>query len=351
MENVKKVRLTFSSFWSGGEEHAMKLAVACLGILGFAGVAFAAPELLITKPPVVSGSDPDTGPAVDPTASQGQWFTGATTGGLPTGSQFSIPIQFYDNPETPVNTVNGGGGSDGTNAITGVVNSVTFNGANISAFTIQAAVTYDMPALSAWPNGSNSHGETLATTQQQYVYKAPTLTANFAISNDNNVPASFTGPYTLQTPQIVATNEDLLAWYCWTPGDAPDGQADGGYYVPAWKSGFTFNGTSWVDTLDFTVDGGGLIPTDPRAINIESSYGNGYDIFTSQSSALKIANWESSLNLDPGVLYANADDAIPSNVAINGDFSDVSVFVPEPATIGMVGLLMFGLGLRRRTAK
>jgi len=315
----------------------MKLAIACLGILGFAGVALAAPELDITKPPVVSGSDPYTGPTVDPTASQGQWFSNES-GGLPTGTQFSRRIQFYDNPEPPVNTVSGGGGSLGTNAITGVVNSITLNGGNITAFQIQATITYDMPAMSPWPNGSNSHGETLSTTNQEDVVKAPILTANFAISSDNNLPAAFTAPYTLQSPQIVATNENLLAWYCWTPGLGPTGESDGGYYVPAW-SNFVLNGPSWVDTLDFTVERAGLLPTDQRAINILSSYANDLDIFTSQSSALKISNWESSLNLDPGTLYPKGDD-----------LSDVSVFVPEPATLGMLGLLMFGLGLRRRTA-
>jgi hypothetical protein len=326
----------------------MKLAIACFGILGFTGVAMAAPELYITKPPVVSGSDPYTGPIVDPLASQGQWFTGVNANGLPTGTQYAIPIQFYDNPETPVNTVNAGGGSEGTNAITGVVNSITTVGGNITAFQIEAAITYDMPALSPWPNGSNSHGETLSTNQVAN-YSPPTLTANFAISNLANVPGVFNGPYTAQSPQIIATNENRLAWYCWSPGLAPAGQSNGGYYVPAWNS-FAFDGTSWVDTLDFTVDGAGLVPTDPRAINIEDSFANDYDIFTSQSSALKIANWESSLNLDPGVSYAQAleQDTVPSNVAINGDFSDVSVFVPEPGTISILVLGVIGLGVRRR---
>ena len=326
----------------------MKLAIACLGIWGFAGVALAAPELPITNPPVVSGSDPYTGPSVDPTASQGQWFSNESYG-VATGNQFSRPIQFYDNPEQPVNTTNGGGGWDGTNAILGVVSSVTLESGNITAFQIQAAITYDMPALSPWPNGSNSHGETL-TTDQVARYSPPTLTANFAMPAVPD-PSTIIGPYTEQDPPILATNEDLLAWYCWSPGEAPPGQPDGRYFVPAWDT-FTFNGTSWVDTLDFIVPGAGLPSTDPRWTNIEDSYTYGYDIFTSQSSALKIANWQSSLNLDPGIPYVveEANNTIPTDVAINGDLSDVSVFVPEPATIGMLGLLMFGLGLRRRTA-
>ena len=326
------------------------LGLVAVSILGFATVARAAPELPITKPPVVSGVDPYTGPPVDPTAVHGQWFLNLSEPEYPVGAQFSRAVQFYDNPEQPVNPANEGGGNLGTNAITGVVSSVTTVGGNITAFQIQAAITYDMPALSPWPSGSNSHGETL-TTGQVIIDKPPILTANFAISSDANLPAAFTGPYTPQSPQIVATNEDLLAWYCWTPGHAPDGQSDGGYYVPAW-SDFTFNGTSWVNTLNFTVEGAGLAPTDPRAINIEASYTNLRDIFTSQTSALKIANWESSLNLDPGQLYADelANPTIPSDVAINGDFSDVSVFVPEPGTIGLVVLGILGLGLRRRRA-
>jgi len=311
----------------------MKLVIVFLGGLGFAGVALAAPELLVTKPPVVSGSEPFTGPIVDPTASYGQWFTGVTTGipssggGLPTGGQFALPVQFYDNPEQPVNPVNGGGGWDGTNAITGVVSSVTMVGGDITAFQIQAAITYDMPPQSPWPAGSNSHGETLNNTNSLNVVAPPTLTANFAISSVNNLPAAFTGPYVLQSPQIVATNENLLAWYCWTPGYAPNGQANGGYYVPAWNN-FTYSGNwQWQDTLDFTVQGAGLAPTDPRASNIESSYVNGKDIFTSQSSALKISNWQSSLNLDPGTLYPTGQD-----------LSDVSVFVPHPIILKVLSV-------------
>ena len=115
-----------------------------------------------------------------------------------------------------------------------------------------------------WPSGINSHDETL-TTDQVYAVGPPTLTANFAISGDNNL-SLFTGPYVQQSPQIVATNNNLLGWYCDTRAGAGRESA-GGYYVPAWND-FVFNGTSWVDTLDFTVQGAGLLPTDPRFINI-----------------------------------------------------------------------------------
>jgi hypothetical protein len=94
-----------------------------------------------------------------------------------------------------------------------------------------------------------------------------------------------------------------------------------------------------VDTLNFTVPGAGLPANDPRFSVIENSYVDGLDIFTSQSSALKISNWESSLNLDPGVLYSTQD------------LSDVSVFVPEPGTIGLLTLGILGLGLRRKARR
>jgi hypothetical protein len=316
----------------------MKLPILCLTILGLVGVALAAPELPITKPPVVSGSDPYTGPTIDPTASQGQWFTNPAN-----GYQFPLPDQFYDNPQIPPNSDDEGGGSLGTNAITGVVTSLTTVGGNITAFSVQATVTYDLPGQWPWPSGSNLHGETLTTTEQTYSTIAPTLTANFAISSDANVPSSFTGPYVPQSPQIVATNETLLGWYCWTPGHQPDGQSAGGYYVPAWNN-FVFNGTSWVDTLSFTVDGAGLVPSDPRAEALEESYTELADIFTSQSSALKISNWESSIYVDPGVSYGT--DSLPA------DMSDVSVFVPEPTALtllGMGALSLLAYGWRRRT--
>jgi hypothetical protein len=291
-------------------------------------MALAAPELDITKPPVVSGTNPDTGPAVDPTAQQGQWFSNLTG-----GSQFSRPTQFYDDP------TGNGGGSQGTQAITGVVSSYTLAGANIASFVIQATIKYDMPALTTWPSGSNSHGETLTSTAQEYLEPPPILTANFAISSLTNLPAVFSGPYVQQSPPIIAANETLLGWYCWSPGLGPEGQSDGGYYVPAWNNFTSTEGITWVDTLNFTVPGAGLPANDPRFSVIENSYVDGLDIFTSQSSALKISNWESSLNLDPGVLYSTQD------------LSDVSVFVPEPGTIGLLTLGILGLGLRRKARR
>ena len=298
----------------------MKLAIVCFSILGFARVALAGPELPITKPPVVGDTEyPYTGPTGDPTASQGQWFLNLATEGL-----YVKPYQFYDNP------VGGGGGSEGTDAIFGVVNAMTLVGGNITAFEISAVITYDMPAPTAWPIGNNALGETLTTSQVNFV-GPPTLTANFAVSSLNNVPSSFTTPYYQVSPQIIAVNNTSLGWYGWSPEYTANGDSTGGYYVPAWDN-FTFNGKSWVDTLEFTVDGAGLAPTDLRFVNIEASYSQNLDIFTSQSSALKISNWESPLNVDQGALY-------PTGQIL----SDVSVFVPEPTTLTLLGVCTFSL--------
>jgi PEP-CTERM motif len=289
----------------------MKLAIVCFSILGFAQVALASPELPITSPWLNGGLD---GPINDPSMSQGQSFYNYDT-----QSVFPLPIQFHDNPV-------GAGGTGGTDVILGIVNSVTTVGGNITAFTIQASITYDLPAVTPFPQGTNSHaGSIVQPTPELNIQSPPTLTANFAISSLTNMPASFTGPYVQQSPQIIAVNNNLLAWYCWTPG-LGGGEVTGGYYVPGWNH-FYFNGFAWEETLDFTVDGAGLAPTDPRFSNIENSYLNQLDIFTSQSSQLQISSWESSLNLDPGDLYPTGQD-----------LSDVSVFVPEPATLTLLGI-------------
>ncbi len=310
----------------------MKLAIVCFCILGFARVALAGPELPITRPPVVGNAVYQyTGPLADPEATWGQSFLD-----LATENKYALPVQFYDNP------VGGGGGSKGTDAIRGVVSSYVLVGANITAFTIQATITYDMPALTGWPSGENALGETLTTSSQLNVVGPPTLTANFAISSLNNVPSSFTTPYYQVSPQIVAANNTALAWYGWTPGWAPTDEPSGGWYVPAWNN-FVFDGTSWVALLFFTVQGAGLDPTDPRYAIIEASSSQKLDIFTSQSSSLKISNWESPLNVDQGKPYPTGQD-----------LSDVSVFVPEPTTLTLLGvgtLSLLAYEWRRRKAK
>ena len=138
--------LAACKFWVSLFPGLTKLGMASFSILGFAQVALAAPELPITKLPVVSGSEPYTGPTIDPFATFGQWFLNPIT-----LQQFALPVQFYDNPAQPVNPVNGGGGFLGTSAIHGVVSSVTTVGGNITAFQIQASITYDMPALCPGP--------------------------------------------------------------------------------------------------------------------------------------------------------------------------------------------------------
>jgi hypothetical protein len=331
LENV--VFLAARKSWRPQLLGPMKLAIVCLGILSFAQVALASPELPITRGPVVATENPYTGPPSDPFTTEGQWFYDPTTEGT-----FPLPVQFYDNP------TNGGGGWAGTTAINGVVNGVTTVGGNITAFSIQAQITYDMPPLSGWPPGANLHGETLTNNQSLNIQVPPTLTANFAISGLGNLPTSFTGPYVQQTPQIIAQNYTLLAWYCWT--FATNGQAAGGYYVPAWNN-FTLVGGTWEDALDFTVAGTGLTPADPRYGVLMDSFTNNVDIFTSQSSALKISTWESSIYEDPGQLYPTNEEGIIE------DLSDVSVFVPEPSIFALLGLGIFGLlgyAVQRRKA-
>jgi hypothetical protein len=258
-----------------------------------------------------------------------------------------MPYEFYDN------VIGSGGGDipdpqamDSWKAIYGKVTNVTMQGNNITAFTIKARITNDDAwVVGPWAPGTNSHGESLETTPAyQCNLNQPRLTASFALSALGNVPSSWTGPYQQgQLPYIVAANEDMTAWYCWTPNNPePEKAPWGNYFVPTWVFDTIPHGEFRERDLNFTVAGGGLTPADPRAVVIQDSYlaawGDG-DVFVNRTTSLKISNWLDSLVADTGVPYPN-DPMLGS---------DVSVFFPEPGTLALLGLGTAAL-LRRRRA-
>lgn len=136
--------------------------------------AFAAPSLKITSPPVLNNLW--TGPAIDPTASAGQWFVDEATREITEVRTH----EFYDNVLPDF-----GGGTMSYSAIEGKAAHWQYSPlGNLIAFDIVATITNDTPALSSWLTGSNRHGEVLSTPDQyEGTLFAPKLTAEFAIAD------------------------------------------------------------------------------------------------------------------------------------------------------------------------
>ena len=270
-----------------------------------------APSLSVTKPPVQLPTLM-TGPPVDPTAAQGQWFVDTN------GVETVRTNEFHD--ETA--------GGLGANAITGYVDNVVYAigpGTPILGFSIQATIHNDTTVEIGWAAGSNSHGE-LRPRIDELPYVGPLvdvkLAAEFAIGDTNRLPLAFNypvGPYREGgTPFIEAINEDQWGWYCWNPADPdPEHKPAGGYFVPTWDFGTIPQGQSATRQLTFVVVPPGLQPTDPRYVAIVASYNATNDILLNRSQSLKISTWIDDIALDLG---AQMEEPPPLRL------SDVSVF-------------------------
>ncbi len=281
-------------------------------LLWFACWCEGAPSLSVTKPPVQLPTLM-TGPPVDPTAAQGQWFI---DGG---GSETVRTNEFYDE-------VSGGLGA---NAITGYVDNVVYvggPGTPIQGFSIQATIHNDTTIEAGWAAGSNSHGESRPRDLSEMPYVGPLidvkLAAEFAIGDTNKLPLAFNypaGPYREgEAPFIEAINEDQWGWYCWNPEDPdPEHKPAGGYFVPTWDFGTIPHGQSATRQLSFAVVPPGLQPTDPRYLVIVASYNGTNDVLMNRSLSLKISTWIDDLALDLG---AQQEEPPPLRL------SDVSVF-------------------------
>ncbi len=276
-------------------------ALVC--VLMLATTATAAPGLLITKPPVISGANQNTGPPIDPAASRGQWFYD-----LRTGNQNVRWCEFYDNVD------DFGGGGPSCFAIEGYITQVFFDGQNkMTGFLMDVCITNNMPSAVPWRKGSNSHGEELDTNVQIGEQDEVTMldvkwVAEFA---DNAIIGDFpnTGPPHL--PAVppndwAGSNEsnifaeqfnqeeggyDQLAWYCWTPNGDPGGW----YRLPTWDFGDIDPGQTVCRTIRFHLRS--PVPENQLAVFIWSAYTNQWDILLNRTSSLKISEYFDSFNV------------------------------------------------------
>ena len=271
-----------------------------------------APSLTVTKPPVQLPTLL-TGPPIDPTAAQGQWFVDTN------GVETVRTNEFHD--ETA--------GGLGANAITGYVDNVVYQlgpGTPIQGFSIQATIHNDTTVSVGWSAGANSHGELRPRDLAEMPYVGPLvdvkLAAEFAIGDTNKLPLAFNypvGPYREGgTPYIEAINEDQWGWYCWNPEDPdPEHRPSGGYFVPTWDFGTIPQGQSATRQLVFVVVPPGLQPADPRYLAIVASFAGTNDVLMNRSPSLKISTWIDDIALDLG---AQQEEPPPLRL------SDVSVF-------------------------
>jgi len=303
-------------------------------------ISFAAPSLTIIKPPVTPVPSwtgpgiplPPLAPTGDPHAELGQWFTDRATGSI-----FERRThEFYDNVDP-----NFGGGYASFFAIYGYVSAIVGGGGGpIFGFDITATISNDIPALSPWLAGANSHGEQRAFTSledQKFVGTLldVKLTAEFSIDPAVPFPAPFLPPYFDPYPDYIeAVNHDQLAWYCWTSENPEDLIPWGDFHVPTWDFGSIPQGGSKTRVMSFQIITG-LQPGDPRYLVIQDSFDTGDDILLNRTTSLKISEWIEDLVGDTAVPY-------PDNPNTS---SDVSVFhnIPEPGIIAGITLIILGL--------
>ena len=302
-------------------------------------VSLAAPSLRIIKPPV-SPVPSWTGPGIpmppiaptgDPHAELGQWFVDRG-GALYTNRTH----EFYDNVHP-----NWGGGYQSCTAIFGYVSQIVYSagpGTPILSFDIYATIHNDIPALSPWATGNNSHGEELTyQDMEQQKMSGPLLdvklTAEFSVDATlPYFPPTWTPPYIDRLPYFEAVNHDQLAWFCWTD-DVEAPQPAGNFHVPTWDFGDIAQGASKSRTMSFQISGS-LDPTDPRYTAIEISHYTTNDILINRTTSLKISDWIEDLYVDSGAPYPE-----------DGRSSDVSVFhnVPEPGIFVLISLITLGI--------
>jgi hypothetical protein len=308
----------------------MKSVVCCVMLVALAGTLWASPAQLITRPPVAG---PDAGPTVkDPGAVHGMYFVNPLT--LETDTR---PYEFYDNAYQY-----GGSMTHGTSAIYGRAMNVQYVGSNIVAFDIQATITNDTmdpvdPLIQPPQTGTNSHGEIVSRQLYQGDMIRPKLTCEFALDprHFDRLIWEANPRFVDMPPYIYPKDADEFGWYSY-PGI-------GDYVIPTYDFYDPANetiapGGSYTRLLHFAVAGTGLPPTDPRNAAINASYVGGLDLLSNRSTSLKVGEWLSTLAVDNGSAYPDAP-SFSGNVSV--------FFVPEPATVALMGLAAVAVWRRR----
>ena len=329
------------------KNYTLKIAVLLVSFF-LIRFSFAAPSLLITKPPVTpmpsytGPGAPPMPPPGDPDAVYGQWFVDKASGNVYTNRTH----EFYDNVFP-----GWGGGLAGCGAINGFVVNLQWNGpgSSINGFDIIATITNDIPSLDPWLDGTNSHHEGRAFTSTEDQLMEGTLldvklVAEFSVDSSlPYYPPNWVPPY--YNPfqvNIEAVNHDELAWYCWTDDpQAPDPNS-GNFFVPTWDFGNIPQGGFASRTLNFQVPGG-LPPADSRYDVITNSFFSGADILLNRTISLKVSDWVENLFTDTGIPYPDHP---------NGG-SDVSVFhtIPEPGYLLFIIYQLLFINWWRKSAR
>jgi hypothetical protein len=295
-------------------------------IVFLCAVCSAAPSLQINKGPVLPIPS-YTGPTNDQDAVSGQWFVR-----LDNGSNVWRTHEFYDNVNPDY-----GGGYLSHKAIYGRIANLVFDvNSAIIGFDIIATVSNDVPALSPWRDGTNSHSETLSTPlQHDQVLYGVKLCAEFAISDLNNLQQPWFPPYLDHSLYIIATNEDLLAWYCWTPGNQPNKNPDGAYFVPAWDFGDIPPGQGATRRLSFIIDDPGTSPGENLHNTLIESEASSIDVLVNRTTSLKISHWIDEFSQDIPILYG-----VYPEFPYGGSSCSVFHNIPEPTCTASFVLLL-----------
>lgn len=293
------------------------LVVVCFVsvLISVASTSLAAPSLPVTKLPVTSGTFALTGPPADAASTNGQWFQNISD-----SQQEYCTHEFYDN-------VTGSGGGNMSNiAISGRVSRVVGGngGTPITEFDITATIFNDTAKDTLnWSASSNSHDEVRSVNMEDLYFgmlRDTKMTAEFAVSEHGTLPSIWTPPYIESDGEdIVSTNEDQLAWYCWNPDEqgAPGGAGD--FRVPTWNFGDIPQGGSSTRVMKFVIFNG-ISLGDTRYAVIMDSYNNGTDVLVGRTTSLKVSTWIDTLASDAGIPYPHEGGGIPARS------SDVSVF-------------------------